>query len=177
MEQKYNPIVRTFNGIRAVLMDALDLPRHAICPEAPLEHLIPVRRRREVWRLLQEQGFLVPELGLTPPALRLGILGVVGGTVAGILFFQSWLGLFLAYPLFWVAHGLSLPFAVHFPTSMRTVGDLVLHLISFKKHKGSGYRWTRNEISFKVRLIIARDLGVEFDKIRPETTWQEMGVD
>jgi hypothetical protein len=51
---------------------------------------------------------------------------------------------------------------------------MVLYLTSFREHRGSGYRWTRNEIATKVRLIVAESLGVPLDAVQPETTLEEL---
>jgi len=56
---------------------------------------------------------------------------------------------------------------------VRTVGELVLYLTHFPDHRQSGYRWTKNEISLKVRLIIAMNLGLPLDEVRPETTFTD----
>jgi hypothetical protein len=52
MTEGYNPIVRVFGRFRAGLVGALDLDRHEVRPQTPLETLIPRHRRREVWRRL-----------------------------------------------------------------------------------------------------------------------------
>jgi hypothetical protein len=41
----------------------------------------------------------------------------------------------------------------------------------------SGYRWTRNEITFKVRLTLAEALNVPLDAVRPESTLAELGAE
>src|SRR5262249_7512827 len=65
--------------------------------------------------------------------------------------------------------------AVHLPLGLRTVGELVLYSTCFREHRGSGYRWTANEVATKVRLVLAESLGVPLDAVRPENTLAEMG--
>ena len=67
--------------------------------------------------------------------------------------------------------------AVGLPLGMQNVGELVIYMTRFSEHKESGYRWTRNEIELKVRLIIAECLGIDLDAVRPECTLVELGAD
>jgi hypothetical protein len=98
-------------------------------------------------------------------------------TAFSFLASQKWLGVLLGLLLGGSMHWLRRPFAVLFPVSFtaNTVGEMVLHLTSVREHQDSGYRWTRNEITLKVRLIIAENLGVPLDDVRPETTFRELG--
>ncbi len=174
MEAKYNPIVRIFGRFRAALMSCSGIPRHEICPAARLDQLLPVDRRRDIWERLRGQGLLLPDLVTSPAVSWTSSLGVLGlaGTVA--LALHSWLGLLVFFPFGGIAYRATRPYAVHFPGGLTTVGELVVCLASFKDHKESGHRWTREEISLKVRVLIAKHLNVPLDKVRPETTWQEL---
>src|SRR5262249_42929455 len=53
----------------------------------------------------------------------------------------------------------------------QTVGQLVLALTHFNAHPH--YRFSRNEIAFKVRLIFAERLGVPLEEITEETNFTE----
>src|SRR5262249_3675348 len=66
MEQQYNPIVRTFNRLRAVLVGNLGLTRQQVRPNAELAAVIPVPNRRQVWRQMRQQGLRVLPLELGP---------------------------------------------------------------------------------------------------------------
>jgi hypothetical protein len=63
---------------------------------------------------------------------------------------------------------------VQFPPCLRTVGELVLYSTCPAEHKESGYRWTRNEIALKVRLVIAESMGLPLEAVRPECTFAEL---
>ncbi len=65
MPEAYSPIVRTFCQLRAGLMSRIEIDRHEIRPETPLESLLPESRRREVWLHLQQRGLRLPALGLS----------------------------------------------------------------------------------------------------------------
>jgi hypothetical protein len=54
---------------------------------------------------------------------------------------------------------------------------MVLYLTCFREHKASGYRWTRNEIATKVRLVIAESLGLDLEAVQPEQTLAELGAE
>jgi hypothetical protein len=175
--QKYNPIVRTFGHFRAELVSSLDLARHEVRPAAQLETLIPIQKRREVWRRLRRQGLRVPTLELTPRVRALNTLGVLKTAFSFALGLQKWPALLVAFPLGLVVYWASRRRAVHFPLGLRTVGEMVLYLTSFREHQPSGYRWTRNEISTKVRLIIAESLNLTLDTVQPESTLEELGAE
>jgi hypothetical protein len=158
-------------------LSALDLDRHEVRPETPLETLIPRHRRREVWRQLRRQGVPVPGLELSDLERNLRALGVLKTAAAIALWLQEWSALLSALPLGLAEYGLSRRRAVHFPFGVRTVGELVLSMTDFTEHKSSGYRWTRNEITFKVRLTLAEALNVPLDAVRPDSTLAELGAE
>jgi hypothetical protein len=144
MESKYNPIVRAFGQIRTALMRCSNISRHDICPGTRLDEILPVEQRRDLWERLQHQGLPLADLKLSPVIDWSSTLVVLGLTVAFALLLRSWLALLVFLPLSTIAYLLTRPWAVHFPSSPKTVGELVIYLISFKDHKGSGYRWTHN---------------------------------
>jgi hypothetical protein len=176
MAESYNPIVRTFARFRAGLLRSLDVPRNAIRPWMDLETLIPIARRREVWRSLRREGLRVPALELAPLESKLHTALVLKSVVSFFLWMQHWSAWLLALPLGALEYWWSRPRAVHFPLGLKTVGDMVLYLTSFREHKKSGYRWTHNEIAFKVRLIVAEALAVPLDAVQPEKTLEELGA-
>src|SRR4051812_19260596 len=177
MPPQYNPIVRTFGRFRAGLLDSLGVDRRAVRPDTPLEELIPAAERREVWRRLRRQGLRVPALELSPGEWRRTVLGVLKMTASFALALQRWPALLAALPLGLVAYFASRPRAVHLPLGLRTVGEMVLYLTSFPEHKGSGYRWTHNEVAFKVRLVVAESLGLPLDAVQPGMTLSGLGAE
>jgi len=174
MAQEYNPIVRTFGRFRAALV-RVGVPRRNVRPEARLEELIPVPARRQVWRQLWQEGIPVPPLQLSPAAQWLGLIGVAAGAVLLALGLWRWEALLAAFPLGVAAFWASRPWAVHLPHGrLTTVGETVLAMTSVREHRRCGYRWTRNEIAFKVRFIIAESLGLPLVAVRPDTTFAEL---
>jgi hypothetical protein len=178
MAQTYNPIVRTFGRFRAGLVSSLGLTRQEVRPGTLLETLLPVRQRREVWRRLRQQGLRMPALGLSPQDRAQYAVGTLKAAVSFALWLQNWPALLVVFPLLGLlAYGMSRRQAVHFPLGLKTVGEMVLYLTCFREHSGSGYRWTRNEISTKVRLLVAECLGRSLDEVRPESTLAELGAE
>src|SRR5262245_47443405 len=82
MPQEYNPIVRTFGRFRAELLRHLDIARHAIRPETPLESLLPVERRREIWQQLDRRGLQLPPLGLPGRDYERNVFGILRATLS-----------------------------------------------------------------------------------------------
>jgi hypothetical protein len=177
MAQMYNPIVRTFGRFRAGLVGSLGLTRQEVRPGTLLETLLPARRRREVWQRLRQQGLQMPALELSPQERAQYTVGVLKAAVSFALWLQSWPALLAVFPLGLLAYGMSRRRAVQFPLGLKTVRELVLYLTCFREHTGSGYRWTRNEISTKVRLLLAECLGRSLEEIRPESTLAELGAE
>jgi hypothetical protein len=174
MTESYNPIVRTFCQLRAGLLDCLEVDRREIRPGTPLASLVPEPSRRDVWRHLQRQGLRPPPLEfserdrgrITWSALRAAVSLAIG--------LRHWSALLLVFPLGLFANWAHRRRAVQLPLGLTTVGELVLAMTCFADHKASGYRWTRNEIELKVRLILADSLGVPLEDVRPECTLHEL---
>jgi hypothetical protein len=169
---EYNPIVRTFNQVRAAILAATDTPRCRIRPDAMLESLVPLERRPLLWLELTRRGLKVPSLGTTPAQ------GCVcfGGFVALVWLFAwgGWPALLLAIaPLVMLLGVTTAALDVLLPRGRWTVGDLTVFCTSFPAHKASGYRWTRGDIALKVRLIIAENLGVPLERITEKTSFIE----
>ena len=58
------------------------------------------------------------------------------------------------------------------PLGPRTVGELVIALTRFGDYPG--YRFTRAEISLKVRLIVAEWLGVPVSRVQEESKFIDL---
>jgi hypothetical protein len=174
MSEAYSPIVRTFCQIRAGLLSSVEVARREIRPDTPLEAILPRMERRKAWETLRARGLRLPALILSERDQRRNLLDLVRATVSTAVSVQSWSALLLVFPMCVVVHWASRHRAVHFPPYLRTVGDLVIYTTHFAEHKESGYRWTRNEIALKVRMIVAECAGLPLEAIRPETTWAEL---
>ena len=95
-------------------------------------------------------------------------------TLKSALYLQRWYALFVALPVTILVYWTSRRRAVHFPLGLRTVGEFVIYLTRFGDHKESGYRWTRNEITLKVRMIVAESVGLPLEAVQPETRLTEL---
>src|SRR5258708_7094219 len=82
----YNPILRTFNHIRAPILAKTASPRWRVRPDATLESVIPPERRREVWaecRLRELDVPVLSEAELTRGcATAVGIVALVAAQIA-----------------------------------------------------------------------------------------------
>src|SRR5262245_31547095 len=97
MTEFYNPIVRTFNRLRAGLLASLDVPREVIRPATPLEMLIPVERRREIWDTLGRGGLNVPALGLPNSIENASVVAWLATTASFALWLHEWTALLSGY--------------------------------------------------------------------------------
>lgn len=176
MSDFYNPIVRTFGRLRSVLLRTLAIERRHICPQMPLAVLIPPEQRRQTWQRLREEGLAVPSLELTSWERTTGTLTVLKTAASLALSTQNSYALLTALPLGAVAYAASRPRAVNLPLGIRTVGDLVMYLTSYREHQHSGYRWTRNEIALRVRFLVAESMGLTLNEVQENTSFAELGA-
>ncbi len=166
--QHYNPIVRSFNRLRVELM-RIGVPRHHVCPEMPLDLLIPGEQRRQVWRRLRQAGLEVPSLEFSTRDITLNALMALKTALSLALASKAWLALLSFAPLGLLAGFARRSRAICYPLGITTVGELVLYLTRFADHAHSGYHWTANEISTKVRLVLAESLNLTLEKVQPES--------
>lgn len=174
MPEAYNPIIRTFCQVRSGLVDILGVDRRDVRPGTPLEVLIPVEGRGEVWKRLQRRGLRLPGLEPSLRHERRDALAVLMATVASVLYFRKWYAILLAFPAAMLVCRAGRHRAGHFPSYVRTVGELVIYATDFGGHEASGYRWTRNEIALKVRMTLAESTGSPLEEIQPETKLAEL---
>ena len=178
---EYNPIVRTFNRLRAVILAKTDTPRCRIRPDATLASVIPPECWQAVGAELKRRG--LPGPYWTPPPrddLALGCVrsGAVPslGQVVGSGWLPAWLGLLVRIPLNLLLGLADFGREVEWSLGRWTVGDLTVHCTRFPEHKASGYRWSRGDIALKVRLIVAVWLGVAPEKVREDASFIDMAV-
>ena len=133
-----------------------------------------MRGRREVWEQLRRQGLRLPALELSERDRGRNLLHVLRAAVSSAFYLQSWYALLVAFPVAPAVYWASRRRAVHFPLGLRTVGEMVIYATCFAEHKGSGYRWTRNEVALKVRMIVAESAGLPLEAVRPETRLAEL---
>jgi hypothetical protein len=134
-------------------------------------------KRREVWRRLRREGFRVPALELSTPAALSSTLLVLKLSAAFASWLQSRLATCVIVPIGFIIFRVNRRWAVHFPENWLTVGELALRLTPFGDHMGSGGWWTQEDISQKVRLVLAECLNIDAKDIRPESTLRELGAE
>ena len=176
-ESFYSPIMRTFCQFRAGVLSCIDVDRNKIRPGTPLESLLPEPSRRAVWEHLRRQGLRPPSLEFAERDMRRMAWAVLRGTVSAVVSLRSWAALLVAFPMAFAVYRANRRRAVGLPLGIKSVGELVIYMTRFSEHKDSGYRWTRNEIELKVRLIVAEQLGLDVDAVRPECSLLELGAD
>jgi hypothetical protein len=175
MAPAYNPIVRTFCRFRAVLVDTLGIDRRRVHPRTPLDDLIPEERRAEALQRLREAWLRAPALERRVRQYPLCWVVPVAFSVVVVvaLALQSWLVFLASLPLLFglvvLAFRVTRTRVFSVPLGPRTVGEMVIFLTRFGEHPG--YRFSRNEIALKVRLVIAGWLGVPVEQVREDTSF------
>lgn len=174
MRTTYIPIVRTFCRLRADLVAALGVARHAVRPDTHLIDLLPIERRRDVWRRLRQEGLALPPLDHSPADL-LTAAATACKTAAGLaLALESWYALLSLVPITALIGAAFRHRAVYFPLGITTVGELVIYLTSYRDHAASGYRWTRAEIALKVRFTVGEALGYTLEDVTEDRSFVEL---
>ena len=171
---KYNPIRRKFYQMRRVLVETLGLPRQAIRPTSTFAELIPRAERRRLWQRFRDGGVELPPL-------------MMNGSQCMLV---------LAVPLAWIALGLWMELSVCFVLPMAlpvliaagwigsgwandsyadyTLGDAALATTTIDDCNVGGYRFTRNEILHKIRMVLSCACAVEPSEITPETKFMDL---
>ena len=184
----YNPIVRTFCRIRAALVKA-GVDRRKVTPDALLEDLLPADQRIAFRRELVDKGVTTKwtAASVSPTTaesilsnfllvvLAFGLIALfavlTGSLIGGVLVFGV-IAFLAAILIYRSAKSTALPdsaFTVQAPIpespEYGSIGELTLRLTKCGDHKASGYRFTRNEIAFKVKRIVSEQLGIPLEQI------------
>ena len=169
MSNNRSPILDTFDWLREALARFLGVHQSSIRPDTDLASLIPVSERRRLWRQLREEGLARQDLVLSARTASLLFFFVLLLTGALAIWLKTWFALMLLWPIGTLCYWISRPRATHFPIDIRTAGELAVFLTHFGAHHDAGYRWTAEEISVKVRMIVADWVGLPLDEVRRET--------
>ncbi len=162
---------RTFYHFRRAMMHLAGAARRDVRPDADLDILVPVHVRRDAWRGLQAAGLGLPALrrpkGLCA-ALALFVLSFTGLTAitVGVAFggaSAAFAALLCCAAAAHLADRLSRPWATSIPDTCATVGDAVLCSV-----RAPSEHLSRGETSYKVRQIVAEQLGVPFSSVTEE---------
>jgi acyl carrier protein len=174
---------RTFYCFRRDLTALLPLHRAGVKPAAPLAELIPMTRRRELWRQLQARGWRLPPLcpsvainwvALTLVLMIVSVLGIAASPNYGLIA----LAILAAFPLGMLAAWITRPWAVHMPEEVKTMRDIVLRSIPFDTTADVRGQWTQAEVAERVRLIIGEELGIHPEKLPDDARFvDDLGMD
>jgi hypothetical protein len=178
---RYCPIARNFYRIRRVLIEELGLPRQAIRPSMKFAELVPREQRRRIARRLKGLKADILPLDFSRSQWR-------AIELTTIAWFAILIGMCLVPGHWMVFLAAAIPVALRTRWILRfektteidsdyTLGEVVLDLTSARECREAGYQFTRNEISRKVCIVVARNLGVVRAALKPETSWEEMGVE
>lgn len=176
MAEFYNPIVRTFNRVRAALMEEFGVPRECVRPDTLIETLVPPEDYPRLLGRLIEVELRPPSAGqlqfvdhplcpwaFLPPLLLLGLSIALKSVLLAVF------ALVAKVLAFWLACKVTTTRTRYYPPVPRTIGEMVIGLICFADHKG--YRFSRSEISLKVRMIVADYSGVSLEHVTEKTNF------
>lgn len=175
------PNLVVFHRLRRSLMHACGIARGAVKPSADLADLLPIRRREENWRRLEQSlGVRLPwlapnEFDLGTRALCNGLLAIACAT-AYLAYAFDWTYILLAslltIPLLWAY--LSRPEPREFPDGFETVGAAV-HTLAATRPNLLGRQRIRADdraalsVWRRICEIISEQLDVRMDQLTEET--------
>lgn len=163
---------RSFNLLRATLMRHVPLKRRDIKPAALLSELIPKTDRNNLRERIAAElntGTLPELVRPTWLAALLGLGSIAAGTSVAIALGTTMsvtvavlLGAAAAVGLGFASASATSGQRCEFPPGIATVGDLSRWIMSHKTDFGgvaSDRRWTREQVSQRVREIVVETLG------------------
>jgi acyl carrier protein len=174
--------MRVFHELRSAMV-ALDYPRQAITPRAPLDRLIPRGTRRAAWAALGKSlPYELPALSLPTVLVCLMIASTLGGAISivvgaavslsiGTLVF----GLLHLYAKSWVMHWAASPMANRFGVGLATIGDLTKGLLSanFARVAAEVEEFHTHELWLALRSLVSQFFGVADGDVSPESRFVE----
>lgn len=164
---------RSFHLLRRKLLDIFPLARTDVRPAVSMEALLPCADRRAIWRRLRDHDIMLPPLMLGRAAFSVTavVVAVLTGTMAVLASINSAAVLLaLQIPL---AYVLTRPLAVRIPFGCQTLGDAALWIMPIKGGGESPGSVSRDEITRRVRLIVAYQLDLPPETIRSDSRFVE----
>ena len=171
---------RTFYRLRAALVAHLGLSPRDIRPATVLAGIIPRHRRRDVWNALRADDLALPPLhrprnvvalSATVVLLIAAAVAAAGYNISGANV-AAFAGLLCGAVAAYAASRLSAPWATEIPELSGRVQDAAL----WATRVPSG-ELTRGEISFKVRQIIAEQMGLTMSSVTEDKNFVgDLGV-
>lgn len=159
---------RTLRRLQERLGEALALSSATIETTTPLHAVVPVEKRRQVWKEMAEADCRLPSLQVSGAVFWTMTLFVLIPLSLAALIVKSG-AVFLSLPeLALLFRKLSRRFAVH-PRKHLTLYEAAVELTPFNLEDYQAGLWPAEEVANKVRLIIADSTGTAFESIRPET--------
>ena len=130
-----------------------------------LETILPVGDRQAIWRDLQAAGFELPELEISTEVFWIAAAMVLTPLGLLVLALQTWFAILAIVELTFLAYKLTRPLATHPPPWCKTVGQAALCLRNIRTPDGRIVGWTQEEVSEKVRMIIAESACLPIEKV------------
>lgn len=173
-----SPIARNFYRLRSILMETLNLPRKSIKPSVTFEQLIAPEKRAMVWDCLRAEGLRFPVLTLSSTVKFSLLFLFLGVATIWALLLQSWWALPLGVLEFALVFSkITRKWGTNLEPANITLGEAAICMTPAREIRLAGLRLSKREIAVKVRMLIWEATGVPFDKISPEKSFAELGID
>ncbi len=163
-----------FRQIRSRIAKLLEIDESRILPQTRLAAIVPPYRRREILMAIARPER--PQRPQTKSRVWVLLTEIVVSTILSLLFlFQPWFLVLLTLPLsVFVANLCRRSQSTVWPSCLETMQELAISQTHYSKSDAARGLWPREEISAKVRWIIANQLGERFDEITEETNFADL---
>ncbi len=159
-----------FREIRSMIARKLKIDESTIRPETRLAAIVPPNRRNEILGLIngRDRG---QGPSIKTKKLPLWFAEIIASTALSLLFlFQPWFLVLLTLPIsILIANTWRSSYSTRWPSCLETMHELAISQTHYNKADAAKGLWPREEISAKVRWIIANQLGEPFDEITEQT--------
>ncbi len=175
--------MKTFHLLRRNLIATCGLGREEIRVDSQLMFLLPGRGRKAMWeRLEHRMGLKLPELTLPTVLASVMLASAAGaciaipvGVISGMSVTAALITVLLICGKHYAMHWLASPWANRFHVGIRTVGDLTKAIL--RRNFGTLSRQARHagdlEIWHAVRAIVAQNMGISEEEIKPDSRFVE----
>ena len=178
-----------FYRLRSTIGGEFGVQRQIIDPCIETDSLIPIKRRREAWRVLSRRlTWGLP--GLRRPGWLVGSFyigfivaisfAIIAGNIGILSVPVAWaLGL-LTIAGCWIGYMVTIPFAVHVPDNSRTIAELVQSTLqlNFRRIAEDRQAWNERDVWQVVQAIVVDELGVLPSNVTADARFvEDLGID
>lgn len=158
-----------FLEVRQTLVGMLPSSHVRIRPDSQLDEIVPREARKQVWHAMRARWPELPRLVVPDRVARSSVYQLYAKAVLTIVMTHNILMLWTLIPFAWLIWLMTRPFAIEFPASCETMREAVLRVTHFTQTDFEAGLWPEEELSAKVRMIVADAVGRPFREVTEDS--------